>query len=804
MTPTPRSARRRWLPLCAMAALLCLGNTAGRAQDSNQWECDANLANNPCTPPPERLDWVPLADPRADRCDLETRRCDGYYLDPLQSVDQSIDPAEADIEAFAPETELQGETVRFTGGVEARQGYRQIRADEATVNTTTRQGSLTGDVEIREPDLLLRGDRASFNARTGEAELESSHFVLHKEHVRGGAALVRRREDRIIELEDSHYSYCPPDSDLWILQADNMELDLEEGTGTARDATIEIGGVPILYTPYLRFPLDDRRKSGFLWPEFGTDSNGGLDIAVPYYFNLAPNYDATLTPRFIADRGLLTELEFRYLSKRLGYWELGGGWISGDDLYQEDFPDEDGNRWLGAVEQHGLFGSRWRTEIDFTKTGDDEYFRDLGTTSLEVKQSTHLAQRGSVDYLGDKWLATLRVEEFQTIVRDIDDDPYRKLPQLTVMHSAPPEDFAPNLILVSDYAYFDHADLLQGHRLYNELGVSYPMSWIWGFLNTRAKYRQLNYDLEEEVLFDGELDDTPDVGSPLVSVDGGLIFERDMPWGGRNLLHTLEPRLYYLWADFEEQDGLPDFDTSELTFAYSQLFRESRFSGRDRLDDANQVSVGITSRIIDPDSGLELFNISAGQIYYFEDRDVVLGRQTSADREGSSAIALELGSNPTEQWEFRSSWLWNTDEEQLDQSYLQVGYHGENNRIVNLGYSYRRYFGRDPELGDISQVDLSTYLPINDYWSVFFRSLYDLEEEDRINDMVGVEYNDCCWRIRVVYQRSLDQNTGANFDKLVEHEHATYVQFQLKGLGGVGDQVTSLLEEFIRGYEETD
>jgi LPS-assembly protein len=484
----------------------------------------------------------------------------------------------------------------------------------------------------------------------------------------------------------------------------------------------------------------------------------------------------------------------------VGYWELGGAWISGDEEYQKDRPEKDGDRWLTAVGQRGLFNQRWRTMIDFTKTSDDEYFNDIGTTSLQVKQSTHLLQTGEVNYLGDDWLATLRLEGFQTIARDVQRDPYRKLPQLTLLRSSPQQNFAPNFLLTSDYAYFDHDDEPTGHRLYNEIGASYPMEWIWGFLRPTAKYRQLNYDLDDEVFFDGSLDDAPDVGTPLLSLDGGLFFERDTAWG----LQTLEPRVFYLWSDFEEQTGLPDFDTTELTFTYSQLFRDTRFSGHDRLDDANQLSVGLTSRLINPDSGLETISVSVGQIYYFDDRLVNVGSAQESDFEGSSAIAAEFALSPQKNWNFRSSWLWNTDENELDQSIFQFSWVGSDRTIFNLGYSYRRNTTTRNDGEDIQQIDISSYYPVNNEWSLFFRSLYDLEASDRVNDMAGIEYNNCCWRIRLVHQRYVDQQTQRVPDELVEYENATYVEFQLKGLGGVGTRVTEMLEEFIRGYQDSD
>ena len=778
------------------AAALCAAGVVS-AEEAENSRAEPGSVND-CGEAYPHLDWTGTIIPGEEG--LRSQRCRGSYLDPLRDADTTQDPTTAEIEATAERSEIQGDIVRLFGGIEARQGYRQLRASEAEYNRETGRGELLGDVELREPGLLLRGSTGSFESATGEARLTASQFVIHDEHIRGGAGLIVRRPDKIIELDDGYYSYCPPVSSTWLLEAEEIELDLEAGVGTARKAKIEMEGVPIFYSPYLRFPIDDRRKSGFLWPEVGNDSNGGLDLATPYYFNLAPNYDATLTPRYIADRGLLTEAEFRYLSPQAGYWELGGAWISGDEEYQEDRPDQDGDRWLTAVEQRGLFSQRWRTQIDFTKTGDDEYFNDIGTTSLQLKQSTHLLQSGEVNYLGDNWLGTLRLEEFQTIARDVEVDPYSKLPQLTLVRAAPEEPFAPNLLLTTDYAYFDHDDDLTGHRLYNEVGASYPMEWIWGFLRPTAKYRQLNYDLDDEVFFDDRLDDTPDVGTPLVSLDGGLFFERDTAWG----LQTLEPRLFYLWSDFEDQEGLPDFDSNELTFTYNQLFRDTRFSGNDRLDDANQLSVGLTSRLLDPDTGVETFSVSVGQIYYFDDRLVNIGAASDSDFEGSSAIAAEINFAPREELSFRSSWLWNTDDNDLDQSVFQLSWHGLDRTVFNLGYSYRRNTTTRNDGEDIQQIDVSSYTPINREWSVFFRALYDLEGSNRVNDMAGIEYNNCCWRIRLMHQRYIDQKSGRFTEELVEYENATYIEFNLKGLGGVGTRVTEMLEEFIRGYRDSD
>ncbi|MCZ6829085.1 MAG: LPS-assembly protein LptD [Gammaproteobacteria bacterium] len=788
----------------AVVTAALVSAATAQPQETDPDECGTHPDAAGCQPSYQHLDWVPYQNLPAELQIQRAEHCGGGYLDPLRHLDTSQNPAEANIEASSINSEIEGQIFRLSGGVRLHQGYRQLAADRAEYDRMAGIGTLEGEVEFREPGILMRGDRAWLDVRSGEARLYDSEYVLHEIHAHGGAGLISRREDKVIELDSAYYSSCPPSGEFWRLSAEQLELNVKEGVGTARKAKLALNGRSVFYFPYLQFPIDDRRKSGFLWPELGKDSTGGLDFALPYYLNLAPNYDATFTPRLVDDRGLLLELQGRYLGPWLGFWDAGGSYIDGDKKYREENEAVSDDRWLGTVNQAGLIAQRWRTFIDYTKTSDDDYLNDIGTSSLDVRQSTHLIQRGQLDYLGNNWRAQLRLEQFQTIAKDITTNPYKKLPQLSLHRTAPIEDYSPNVLFESEYTHFDHDSLLTGQRLYNEIGVNYPLSRIWGELTPLLKYRQINYDLDAAVVAGPHTGDSPDVGAPLFSLDGGLFFERDMSWGNHSFMQTLEPRLFYLWADYEDQTGLPNFDTSRLTFSYNQLFRETRFSGHDRLNDANQVSVGLTTRIIDPATGRQRLNASIGQIYYFEDRRVNAGVPEREDMEGSSAIAAEFGMAPLANLDFNSSWLWNTDDNKLDETHIWVAYLTPRQRIFNVGYNYRRYTGTDPRQNDINQVDLSTYLPIAKHWSLFFQSLYDLDEKDSINDIVGIEYNACCWRLRLVHQRSLNQAFGSNVGSLLDTKKATFIEFQLKGLGGVGTRVTSILEENIRGYESSD
>ncbi len=341
------------------------------------------------------LDWVPIDQVPAELRDLDCLLCRGRYMDPLAGEDKQANPDEANIDAFTTSTEMRGELARFYGGVQVSQGYRRFRGDEATINRETGAATLSGNVILREPGILLQGSHADLLFDTGEARLENSQFVLQSRHLQGSAGLLERDADGLIHVHDGSITYCPPGHEDWQVRAGSIRLDLEDGLGTARDATLDIAGVPVFYTPWLQFPLDDRRRTGLLWPDFGNDSTGGLDITAPVYFNLAPNYDALYSPRYIEDRGLNHELETRYLNKYLGLWEVGGAYLHQDDRYQDEVPPgTSDDRWLTAVRQNGLLDQRWRSRIDYTEVSDVDYMKDLETSSLTAQRRTSLLQIG--------------------------------------------------------------------------------------------------------------------------------------------------------------------------------------------------------------------------------------------------------------------------------------------------------------------------------------------------------------------------------------------------------------------------
>lgn len=810
----------------AVALALCLPllylPTAALAQDGDADDCSGDNKDRPlaCASqekaaaivPSFAYDWVPLEEIPESLRNRECIICEGAYIDPLAQEDTSTRPEKTDLHARADTTEMNEREVILVGDVTAIQGYRQMRSDTATIQRDEETATLTGNVTLREPGVLLLGDNAKIYSGSGEAVMYDAEFVFHDEHLRGTADILERDADDIIHIHNGTFTYCPPESRDWAVLSDTLDVDIEEGLATAHQATLELGGVPVFYTPWLRLPIDDRRRTGFLWPDFGNDSDGGLDINVPFYFNLAPNYDALYAPRFIQERGLDHELQARYLNPLVGDWFVGGAYLPNDQRYRDQIPDnESADRWLGILRQNGLFEERWRSRIDYSEASDVDYMRDLETANIDAQRSTSLLQMASMDYLGDNWLTTLRAQQFQSLADDITND-YEELPQLTTTYRSSGMPFALEPIALAQYSNFGaDEDVVTGERIYGEAGMSYPMLWRFGSLTPTLKYRQVDYELTNARTFP---EDSPSAGSTVFGVDGQLIFERQTSFNDRNLLQTLEPRLYYLYSEREDQRDQPLFDSADLTFNYYQLFRDTRFSGHDRLDDANQISGGVTTRYIDPETGRDLLSASIGQIYYFEDREVQLLRELAPETQTTSDIAGEVAFAPTRQLGVRTSLVWDPNEEHMESSFIEGRYTMDNGSIFNLGYAYRRaYFAAlRTQTQDVralqpqtEEVRASSYLPLDNNWSIFGAINYSLEENLSVEDMIGIEYDSCCWTFRLLNLRYYNNDNGVLPDfNNPELERNQTLQFQvvLKGMGGLGNRITNIMQDMIRGFDE--
>ncbi len=746
------------------------------------------------------IDWQPIELVPSAQANLKCRQCGGLFVDPLAGVDTSTPQEDSDVQVSADRSDATDDILIFEGNVWLKQGYRRISADKLTINRAAQATKANGHVVLREPGVVVTSAAADYNGITQVAEVASANFVLHEQQISGSAAHLRRLPNGIIELTDGAITYCAPTDPHWQLKTGALTLNPDDGVGTARNARIEVAGIPIFYTPWIQFPLDDRRKTGLLFPDIGSDSRGGVDITAPIYLNLAPNYDATYSPRYIDERGLNHQMETRWLSPDIGYWSLNGAWLGSDDKYSAEV-GEGSDRWLANIDHSGNFSDNWRTRIDYSKVSDVDYLRDLDNTSLSAQRQTALLQLGEIDYLGEDWLINIQAQQFQSLADDIRDG-YKKLPQITAHWRGISNWGGFEPIATAQYSQFDSdTHRVTGQRLYAEAGLTYPMLWRSGFLRPTLKYRALAYDLNDQIPM---LDASPTAGSAVASIDAGLFFERATTLGNRNVTQTLEPRVYYLYSEYDKQVAQPDFDSAELTFDYNQLYRDTRFSGNDRLDDANQLSLGVTTRFFDNKDGRERLNASIGQIYYFSDRSV---RLNAADRrlsEDGSAIAMEANWFPNNAWSLRSSILYDPFNDRFDAANAQIGFNAGDGKVLNVGYTLREPLPSLFEQPVTEQANLSGYYPIDDNWSLFAAIEYSLEASQSVEDMFGIEYDDCCWQVRMLYMRYVDTASGiVDFtDPNLQREHALQFQVVLKGMGGFGGRVDNLMRNMIRGFSD--
>ena len=746
------------------------------------------------------LDWQPLISVPVTSVDKRCRQCDGQFIDPLANIDTSIPPTDSDLEVNADNSEVTETELTFVGNVRVQQGYRRVSANQVAIDRAGERAVASGDVTFREPGVVITGDSVIYDSVSEVAEVKAAQYLLHNRQLSGTATTLSRDASGEIEVTDGAMTYCAPDDPTWILEADRLDIDPGSGDGQAWGATLRVADVPIFYLPWIRFPVDSRRKSGLLFPDIGSDSRGGVDITQPIYLNLAPHYDALYQPRYIQERGLLHQAKGRWLDETTGYWELTGGWISNDEKYEGE-TQTDGQRWLLAAQHAGQHGDAWRTTVKYTRVSDAEYVRDLENHRLSAQRQTALQQLGRVEWLGESWQVRLDVEQFQSLAQDIRND-YKKLPQMTARWRGQASWLGVEPLFLAQLSHFDtDAARVTGQRLYTEAGLTLPKRWQAGFLTSTLKYRSVSYELDDFPLLD---DTSPSAGSLMASVDGGLIFDRQTQLGGMGMTQTLEPRAYFLYSQFEDQTGHPDFDSAELTFTYNQLYRDTRFSGNDRIDDANQLSLGVTTRFIENETGETKLEASVGQIFYFRDREVRLNRFDPDLDETVSAIAAEATWYPSSQWRLRSSLLYDPNENTFDAAYAQANYQPGNGAIFNLGYTLRE---PPPSLIDrpvTEQATVSAYYPVNDTWSLFGAYEYSLEASEVVESMVGFEYDDCCWRVRLLYMRYIDTLVGdiPDFtDPNLPRENSFQLQVMLKGMGGFGGRVDELLSDMIRGFK---
>ncbi|EIH4671736.1 LPS assembly protein LptD [Escherichia coli] len=716
----------------------------------------------------------------------------------------------------------------FTGSVDIMQGNSRLQADEVQLHQKEAPGQpepvrtvdALGNVHYDDNQVILKGPKGWANLNTKDTNVWEGDYQMVGRQGRGKADLMKQRgENRYTILDNGSFTSCLPGSDTWSVVGSEIIHDREEQVAEIWNARFKVGPVPIFYSPYLQLPVGDKRRSGFLIPNAKYTTTNYFEFYLPYYWNIAPNMDATITPHYMHRRGnIMWENEFRYLSQAgAGLMELD--YLPSDKVYEDEHPeDSNSRRWLFYWQHSGVMDQVWRFNIDYTKVSDPTYFNDFDN-KYGSSTDGYATQKFSVGYAVQNFDATLSTKQFQ-VFDDTSGNSYAAEPQLDVNYYH--NDLGPfDTRVYGQAVHFvnTNSNMPEATRVHLEPTINLPLSNTWGSINTEAKllathYQQTNLDWYNSNPQNNKLADSVNRVMPQFKVDGKMVFERDMEMLAPGYTQTLEPRAQYLYVPYRDQSDIYNYDSSLLQSDYSGLFRDRTYGGLDRIASANQVTTGITTRVYD-DAAVERFNISVGQIYYFTESRTGDDNITweNDDKTGSLVWAGDTYWRISERWGLRGGIQYDTRLDNVATSNTSIEYRRDEDRLVQLNYRYaspeyiqatlpKYYSTAEQYKNGISQVGAVASWPIADRWSIVGAYYYDTNANKQADSMLGVQYSSCCYAIRVGYERKL--NGWDNDKQHAVYDNAIGFNIELRGLSsnyGLGTQ--EMLRSNILPYQNT-
>ncbi len=707
----------------------------------------------------------------------------------------TYEPLAAGLPAKARADQVEYDTdgaITFSGDAIVDEPGRRIRGETLIY----RQGQQTtvrgeGGIWLQTADMSVQAEQGQINLDTDAGRLERARYWIDSRHLSGVAAAITQADRQHYQLAQATFSSCPMQKRSWEFRSREINLNRETGRGESWHTTLRAGGVPVFYAPYLSFPLDDRRQSGFLYPTLGSSSEGGFEYAQPYYWNIAPNLDATITPTLATKRGLGLGGQVRWLHQ---FDEQDRGRDQLDFFYLPDDRVEDRSRWSLGLDSRGRINPALDYRVDINRVSDERFFQEFSDT-LDQATTSHLRSDVRINARpGGGWNLGLLAQRYQTINPDLAErqHPYRIMPRLTASNrfGLGPwgEQFNPSLGVRADVTRFAHPsdERIVGDRAHAAVSLGQTWSDSWYRLRPEVTLDATSYHLDEQLASNA---DQYDMGAtrtvPISSLDSSLFLERAYGETGRYRA-LLEPRAYYLYVPYRDQDDIPLFDTGQTTLSYSELFRPNRYAGGDRIADENALTYGLSWSLLDTQRGTVPLSLRVAQRYRFEDSQTTLrpGHTASYEEAGGTTVLAEVYSDVTRHWHGSFTAEYDTDRNQLARSQTRVGYRGEDDRILNLSYFTRAGISDDDS--DYQQGDLSFAWPLSRRWSMLGRLGYDFDSEQVVQSLLGVGYESCCWAARLAFKRYIVRpDVGFTGDD-AEYSNAVVFQIELKGLGGFG------------------
>lgn len=717
----------------------------------------------------------------------------------------------------------------FTGNVDIAQGNSRLQADEVQLHQKQAEGQpepvrtvdALGNVHYDDNQVILKGPKGWSNLNTKDTNIWEGDYQMVGRQGRGKADLMKQRgENRYTILENGSFTSCLPGSNTWSVVGSEVIHDREEQVAEIWNARFKLGPVPVFYSPYLQLPVGDKRRSGFLIPNAKYSTNNYFEFYLPYYWNIAPNMDATITPHYIHRRGgIMWENEFRYLTQA-GAGLMEFDYLNSDKVYEDEHPkDDNSRRWLFYWQHAGVMDQVWRFNVDYTKVSDSSYFNDFDN-KYGSSTDGYATQKFSVGYAVQNFDATVSTKQFQ-VFDDQNNSSYSAQPQLDVNYYQ--NDVGPfDTRIYGQAVHFVNSNdnMPEATRVHLEPTINLPLSNNWGSINTEAKllathYQQTNLDWYNNNPSNvNKLDDSANRVMPQFKVDGKMIFERDMNMLAPGYTQTLEPRAQYLYVPYRDQSHIYNYDSSLLQSDYSGLFRDRTYGGLDRIASANQVTTGVTSRVYD-DAAVERFNISVGQIYYFTESrtgdDNI--KWENDDKTGSLVWAGDTYWRISDRWGLRSGIQYDTRLDSVATSSSSIEYRRDENRMLQLNYRYASseyiqatlpsyYSTAEQYKNGISQVGAVASFPIADRWSIVGAYYFDTNVNKEADSMLGLQYNSCCYAIRFGYERKL--NGWDDTQKHAVYDNTIGFNIELRGLSSnYGLGTNQMLRSNILPYQSS-
>lgn len=664
-----------------------------------------------------------------------------------------------------------GNSLRLTGNVELTRQQQNIRADNLVLDKSTDILQASGNVRFVSPDYRLKSPDISVDNHAQTARFEQVEFELPSRHISGEANSIEQLDDSRSRFSDLIYTACDRENRDWHLRASDLEIDNESGRGSATHTTIYFKDVPFLYLPYFQFPIDNRRLSGLLAPSIGFSESHGVNIIAPIYWNLATNYDATITPAFFSERGLQLNTENRYLfEQNQGQLELS--YLDDDELQQP--------RWFQQWQHKASFDHNIEAKLLWSEVSDDEFFDDFINIAPQYSDTRHLERYFSLTNKSDSWTSSLRWQNYQTIDEStsVANRPYQRLPELTLTRQPLILSDRWTLNFQAEWVSFERDQSVTGKRSHLSPSIRWQSTESWYFFKPELLLSLSDYQLDSEAG-----DDSIQRSLPTLSIDNGLIFERFFGDNSR-WTQTLEPRLFFLFTPHQDQQDIPNFDTSLASQSYTNLFRTNRFVGADRIGDANQVSAGLSSRIYHSDSSQNLLHARIGQIFYAEKRRVSLNGVVDEAPKSDAIAELDVWFNPYTK--LNSRVVYSSSESQIADRDISINY-ARDGLAANLGY----YFSE----GELEQGLVSMVYPLNEKWTLIAKYHESLIFNRPVDNLLGLSYESCCWGLKILAGQSGDVS-----DNFAETDNSIYFELTLKGLSQAGTDIDAQLAAAIPGY----